>query len=276
MTMRLVARAVGRALTVVLVLWLMRCTVAVPSSPTLRPAVSAAPVVLGHVRLLPSADGAFKRWELRNETAEAIHPVSWTGFTVWLEQSGPDGWEPVPIARCGTVAPEVEPLAGGASRVVTPLPPIGSEALPAGQYRARVEYVGAADVERLRAGAPSITTRAVTTAFEVVGLTKPESDAFGDMIATPEARTCLDRSSLANYVERFSWTADRAAVPRLLDVRVATYDEHLVLARAMTILPDAADVLLAAEARATGDAAVAAGVALFTDVRARAPAHRVA
>jgi hypothetical protein len=95
-------------------------------------------------------------------------------------------------------------------------------------------------------------------------LTADESTAFIEAISRPEARTCLDLASLTGYATTFAWTAQRAAVPRLLDVPVTTYEEQLELAKAVTILPDAAELLLAAEAREPDDAGVAAGVALYT------------
>jgi hypothetical protein len=50
----------------------------------------------------------------------------------------------------------------------------------------------------------------------------------------------------------------------VLDLPAESYDEHLALARAVIRSPDAARILLDAQANRSGDASVAAGVALYT------------
>jgi hypothetical protein len=238
------------------------------------------------VRLSPTSGGGFGQWELHNGTAEPIHPVSVVGFDfgVHLERRGPSGWEPAPIGRCATVESSSRPLPPGQSVLANTLPAIGREVLPAGAYRAVVPYLTDAAVARLRAArgagsGASVESRTASVEFEVVGLTAAESAAFLDAISTPEARSCLDRVTLSNYMLKFSWVGHRPLVPRLLDVPVTTYEEHLILADAITFLPEAAAILLREQEERSGDRALAAGVALFTSRNAcssDAPCREVA
>jgi hypothetical protein len=100
--------------------------------------------------------------------------------------------------------------------------------------------------------------------FEVIGLDIEESEAFVDALSDKDVQSCVDATSLDRYVSPFAWVGHRSVLPRLLDVPAKSYDEQLVLARAITVLPEASLLLLQAQAERSRDASVAAGVALYT------------